>query len=942
MLYNFKRKKVCRHLLAGGAVCLAGLALFSCSDTYDLDEEQPSGLNSIYGYMKDKGNYKNFLRLIDDLGQSEVLSRTGSKTVFIADDDAFAEFFKTNEWGVSSYDGLSLSQKTLLLNSAMIDNPYSTSMLSTAQTPVKGKVCRRSSSNTPYDSVEVVSVFSDEIPQFNDRWTVLQNVPSRNNEIVLFKDNNPAPMIHFTPQFVTTAQMESTDVDFLYNDPDGTRQSDDTYVNNAKIRHSQFCTNGFVHEVDRVITPLDNMAEIIRKQSDLSIFSRILERFSAPAFDNTLTQAYNINTGESVADVDSVFIKRYFSKRSAGSSATQSVAFDKDKDEQPFEGELSFDPGWNTYVTEGTGERQPMMEDMAVMIVPSNAALEDWWNNKGGAVIKDQFGSWDNTPSKVLDDLINVGMLNSLTQSVPSRFATVLDKNSNTPLGITRDKVDRVLLGCNGAVYVTNEVLAPTTYSSVLFPTVINTDNMSIINDVIENREYGAYLNSMVSTYSFFIPTNQGLMTYIDPVSFAQEKTKMWKFHYDGSKTIGNRVWASVFECSWDGTQWVQGDSIREIRQSIASTVDAAATNQTLANRLEDMLDNIIGLEQVRAGKTYYMTKGKNYVKVGGTVNQAGSMTASGTLQAIQDTPLRVDEVYHMTNGESYVTNGVLMGTSQSTADILAGHEDFSEFFNILIASGAVATSEGGTNPNHSSVSKLGNLVSVSKNVSGVDQTFSMLNAHHYTVFAPTNEAMYAAYAQGMKSMEDLAAAEAYDEEQDLLHEDDASWVKSDSADHVREIMRDFVKYHIQSNSIYLDEGFDSNTVNETVKTRLEYMIDDETGEIAKWTDNNGKEYFTVIAGSPYRITLQSVSPTGMTIRDVMGNDVHVVTSGGLYNLMGREYWLDNINPESATVILNSSSVVVHAVDRVLRYSADQFGYVPKHIESGENVKRRK
>ena len=127
MLYNFQRKKLCRHLLVGGALCAAGLGFFSCSDRYNLDEDQPSGLDNIYGYMKNRGNFTNYLHLIDDLGQAEILSKTGSKTMFIADDDAFAEFYAHNDWGVKKYEDLSLAQKKLLLNTSMIDNPYSTS-----------------------------------------------------------------------------------------------------------------------------------------------------------------------------------------------------------------------------------------------------------------------------------------------------------------------------------------------------------------------------------------------------------------------------------------------------------------------------------------------------------------------------------------------------------------------------------------------------------------------------------------------------------------------------------------------------------------------------------------------------------------------------------------------------------------------------------------------
>ena len=192
MLYHFQRKKLYRHLLVGGALCAAGMGMFSCSDRYDLDDDQPSGLSNIYGYMQEKGNFTNYLHLIDDLGQAEILSKTGSKTMFIADDDAFARFYASNRWGVKSYDQLTLAQKKLLLNSSMIDNPYSSSMLSSAQSigssgkPVKGEVCRRSSSQSLLDSVLVVTPqTADAILPLNDRFNELR---ATHDSIVLFTE----------------------------------------------------------------------------------------------------------------------------------------------------------------------------------------------------------------------------------------------------------------------------------------------------------------------------------------------------------------------------------------------------------------------------------------------------------------------------------------------------------------------------------------------------------------------------------------------------------------------------------------------------------------------------------------------------------------------------------------------------------------------------------
>ncbi len=910
MLYKSKRKRLYRSLLVGGVMCMAGFATFSCSDTYDLDTEQPSGLNTIYGYMEKKGNFTNFLHLIDDLGYTEVLAKTGSKTLFAADDDAFAEFFKTNDWGVTSYNQLSEAQKKLLLNSAMIDNPYPTSMLSTAEGPVKGEVCRRLSSMSIYDSVQVISSDAPELPQ-TEKWFVLR---STHPEIVLFKDNSGSnPMIHFTPKFLDANQIASTDVDFLYNDPSGTRKSDDTYVSRSKIIDTENCKNGFVHIVDKVIVPMDNMSEVIRKDKNMSVFSGILERFAAPAYDVDLTRAYNQNKG---TDVDSVYIKKYFSQRSAGSGTDQDSrkAFDTDKDGNTFDAALKFDPGWNTFVPEIFNNRTPMMEDMAVMMVPTDDAMNEWWNNGGGKVIKDAFGTIENTPNSVLAELVNVNMLNSLVASVPSRFQTILN-DANEPMGITADGINQVHLGCNGVIYETNKVYAPASYSSVLFPAVIDTENLNIIKNAIDNLDYAAYLNSMVSRYSFFIPTNEGLLTYVDPVSYGKNATEMWEFHIDETKTKANQIYADVFTCAkGEDGKWYKTKEERDRR------VEGGTNNAQIKNRMEDILDNIIGVEPCYQGKQYVITKGKNFVKVGGTINQAGSMTASGSWQVENGDPCIVKEVYNMENGRAYIVDGVLTGTRYSVADILAQHEEFSEFYRLMVACGCLGTT---TSDGYSSASQnldteiRGNLVTSSGSGSSA-KTYSLFNAFHYTVYAPTNDAMKLAYAAGLPTLDDLEEAEAYDQE----HEDDDGG--SQKAFEMMSVIRDFVRYHIQNNSIYLDEGFATGNY-ESLKNKMEPTEQDGQAQ-----DANGNYY--CISGSPYRIGVSEVNTGGMTISDAMGNTRKVITSGGLYNMQAREYWLNSGTINSANSISNSSSAVVHAIDGPLLFDKDQFTYVPRTI----------
>ena len=81
-------------------VCMGLLA--SCVDKNELVDEdsRPSWLGgSIYEELQNpgsgllQGSFKYYLQLVEDLGSAEDLKRTGSLTIFPANDEAFERFF---------------------------------------------------------------------------------------------------------------------------------------------------------------------------------------------------------------------------------------------------------------------------------------------------------------------------------------------------------------------------------------------------------------------------------------------------------------------------------------------------------------------------------------------------------------------------------------------------------------------------------------------------------------------------------------------------------------------------------------------------------------------------------------------------------------------------------------------------------------------------------
>ena len=922
MLFNFQSNKLRKHLLVGSAVCAATLGFFGCTPDYNLDEDQPTGLNTIYGYMEDHGNYKNFLQLIDDLGEKATLSKTGSKTLFIADDDAFAKFYANNKWGVRSYDQLTDAQKKLILRSSMIDNPATISLLSSVQGPIEGECMRRTASLQTYDSVLVVSTTDPEIPN-SKYW---KNLAQTHDTIVLFKDFSGAPtMIHFLPRFLEQNMITGNDVDFLYNQPAGTHVSDDAYVNDCKVVEANiFCKNGFLHKVDKVMLPLDNMAELIRVRPQFSIYSSFLERFAAPFYDYTITREYNRIYKTTV---DSVYQKSYFAQRGSESNGIESTARNQDKDKLyslKLTELLKYDPGWNRYNpgTINDRDRDEVMEDMGCMLVPTDAALTDWWNNGGGKVLQDNFGTWDNVPDHVIVELLKNNQLYSLVQSVPSKFKSVLN-DAAMEMGITTADVDSVFLACNGAVYQTNKVFSPMSYSSVLFPAVVS-ENLSVIYNAIALLEFPAYLNSMVSTYSFFIPVNEGLLTYIDPVSLGQAETHIWKFMMNPKPSGSNlfsQIQAVVYKAEkQDDGSWLQTDSL-------TTYVGSSATDRVF-DRLEDLLDNIIVIGAIEPGKQFYQTKGKNFVKVGGTIDVPGQMTVAGGFQLEKDSPLTVSQVYNMENGKSYIVDAPVYTAQKAVSDILAEHDEtlggdgeYSKFYELLRECGALAAVAGKKGLNWSSTSKNGNLIYIPEDVE--ESVNYLLNTYHYTIYVPTNDAMDEAFAKGLPTMEMLEEAIEIDESEDTIacfnaKGDSIRWDEtgikanklsmdllgtpkfyyqiSDTASHLRKVMLDFVKYHIQDNSIFIDK-----------------VVGDEFAsgryESAKTNPTTGRSYKLTITNTGTDLTVQGVC-----------SNAQQVNKEKMYNVMAREYWLNNKSVESATLIETSSSVVLHAIDHPLLY----------------------
>lgn len=852
-----------RHHLAIAASCLlvGSVALQGCKDD-DVLTGQPSWLgNSIYERLEEDGNYTTMLRLIDDLGQHEVLSHTGSKTLFAANDDAFKTWFANNSWGVKSYDRLSLSQKKLLLNNSMVNNAYLIELLSNGRPqgednhPEEGRTMRRETAVSIYDSVQIMK--PSQMPN-TPAWAKFKN---SGKSIPILRDATPAPMIHFLPAFMKINKFTNDDLDVLTNHQ--ANDINEAWVNGKKVVERDItCKNGYIQKVSGVIESSPNMAEIIHMHPSMSKWAELMDQFSAPYFSAEGKREYN----RLYNNEDSVYVLRYYSDLTAnGRLEDTGGLYNNTPTGEKVRDLLKFDPGWNQYIDD-SGENN-MNYDAGALLVPSNQALENWWN-KEGMDLQMEYGYIDSIPHETIKKLIRVNMLPILTEAVPSKFDRVLNDAKNE-MGLTMADIDSVYMGCNGVVYLTNRVFTPAEFASVAYPALAHPSTMNIIYWAIDQLNFLPFLLSMDSQYSLILPSNNAMLWYIDPATYGNERDGMeapslLAFEYDD---VAKTVKATRYDCTVDENGVItKGDR----------AASASVSESVVRDCLKRLMDQLIIIGDIEDGHEFYKSKGGTPIRV--TKDSGGRLAIAGGWQMEHNNmvlPVNPDEIYTKQNGKSYQLNEQMpLATQKSIYMTLQERDEFSEFLKLL---------------DHDGADMLASTVSGGKYSAGVksqgNKNLRLLDNYNYTVYVPTNNSIKKLIDDGL-----LPTWEDYEEQTDSIWGSEEAAAEAQAK--IKDIIVNFLRNHIQDHAVAINMAPDNGQYQNSFETMRRNL---ETGRFYPLTVNN--------------------EGGQMWVQDLLGNKRNVVKTPGLYNRFCREYWFK----ETGETYM-ASDVVVHQIDGVLLF----------------------
>lgn len=911
----------------------------SCIDKdepVDSDHKPASLGGSIYEELKNPnpdhltGTFKTYLRLVDDLNYSSTLSRTGSKTVFPANDEAFERFFQSNKWGVTSYEELSNSQKKLLLYSSMIDNALLVSMLSNVSGGTDGITAGLGLKHpTSVSVIERLEHYYDaaQMPANNSWWKKYYQTG-----IDVVSDNTRPMMVHFTRE-----QMVNNNITTIGENSDFSILTGETYdeaskpayiFNDRIINRDITCMNGYIQQLQDVLLPPGNMAQVLRDENETSIFSRMVDYFAAPYYDAATTNQYNDwAVANNVPTIDSIYQVRYLSSRSQNAS----LVVDPSGNTMGQGRYLSYDPGWNQYYPAhaNTSSIDYSITDMGAMFVPCDAAIKKYFLPGGsGAFLIDIYGTKDNTEANLLENLDSMYVKNpqvisafvknlqknSFVETVPSKFESIINDASEN-MGMNLDYLKKnsdgkydIKIANNGVIYILNDMIAPDEYQAVLAPASSYPD-MRIMNWAIQDRKYLGvdfkfYLLAMSANYAFFIPEDEAFNAYyIDPTSLGHAKPEVLHFYYDEKKNPAVRCDRYYYDVA-SGTLGERIGEVSDITQRSSQLVDILNYHTVLLESGEEFGHN-----------KYYKTKHGGEICLQGN-GQAGSSIVSGAQIDNGAAPSVIKAVYNEKNGKAFRISNIIQAPQNSVAKTLKNNNQFSEFYEACSGFSATdilkwagisdETNSFGTTEQDQYIiftSTYGTGKNAIKKAC-LDENVKMFNTYNYTLYAPDNAAMEEAYANGLPRWSDIQALfEKYgDEAPDNVRAEVLEQIKA---------IKEFVRYHFQSISLYADKTVEGGT--------YQTLATNELGLAREIKVSGGNDKIVVTDGA---------------------NIQHVVdanASGKVANAMARDYWFNN-SAQSATAITTSSFCAVHEISKPFYLFKDSHGnptWKPSVVNAG-------
>ena len=602
--------------------------LANCSSKEEFDKyyARPDYLEPpIYQQLEAQGNFNILTALIEKAGYKDILSKAGYWTMLAPNDDAFNTFFQ--EQGIANVASVDSVLASKIVRYALIYNAFRTERLSDYQSRTgweEDNAFRRRTAY--YDGFLTKTVNGNQIVVAGSNRN---NAP--NADYYIPGDNNNKYISYFVDEYMNAFGLGAYDYNFFYPN---TTYTGFNIMGGQTVKADIVAENGIIHEVNKVTLPPINLDQKLEESPNYSLFRSLLEtNLVQYVFDQDATTTYQNFTRKT----DKVYVKVY-------------------------DPGLSFSPNNENYIKESDNDGQ---NDAYTIFAPENTVLQKFIDD----ILLKNYPSLDKLPKYVFEDFFNAHMVkNAVWPSLVAGYSNALDEDIrfNMNSNITEAKVLS-----NGFFYGTNKIQESNLFYTVYTSAYLDPKFTLATRLYNDGSGYKEITSNITGRYTLFLPSD----TVLRGLGYDYDINRSeWVFT---SPTTGNTVRGTLARSSllrvlYNGIIPTPNNELNNLSGSgIIRSGDFdlageyikwqnnqiwAAGNEVLGNKV-----NILGYEDQRNGRTYYIDKLLQYSEEPPGLDIKALGTASGSQFQFFYILLLYSNIYDSATGN---IQGVELGTS--------------------------------------------------------------------------------------------------------------------------------------------------------------------------------------------------------------------------------------------------------------------------------------
>jgi len=460
--------KSLRLFLAAIAAVGMIVGMVGCSDHQERYEDPPWLGGSSIETLEERGNYTEFLKLMEKANYTDPISKQ-LFTLFVPSDEAFRTYFQSI--GKSSVDDLTKDEAVQLFTLHVLRNPRSRFQL----------IYEYAWSELQGPKGEYASLFhrkatpSTSIPYKE----TIKYVPGREGEeVLMYTGEKNVPL--FTYEFFGDFGGDREGSDYLYMYPGSTWALNyPSSIKGMNWHNAMVIPNplipeelevrtasGFIYFLDRVVPPMPSIEEYLLANPDkYGLYYDILQRFAAYG-------------GQKIDEQKRVLYRKSYD-----------LVFNLAEERGP---------STNTAVPP---------QNMWSAFIPTNTVMQDYLDN---TVLK-YYPSLDSVPLVTLYYILQTQLSGSL--AVISKLEKGYFNSFGDAVTITRSDIRSGYMCSNGVVYEMNKVLEPNVFTCV--PGLLFIDkNYSTMLFALNQANMLSSLSNPESDVTVFASTNEKLEEY--------------------------------------------------------------------------------------------------------------------------------------------------------------------------------------------------------------------------------------------------------------------------------------------------------------------------------------------------------------------------------------------------------------------------------------------